>query len=159
MNTVNDAASLFDFEQDFAGALQCIPMCVRFKLDVCGVKLSLRQWNRFVHGDRERLIELPCERPDEIPAYRQCVTALIAAAGAGPVKELPVPENPDWNEIERVPEQLVAWSASKGTAPPTLAQWRALTPLKRFVLLKLSHPEHENRNFLPALREFGLLTT
>ena len=95
MNTVNDAASLFDFEQDFAGALQCIPMCVRFKLDVCGVKLSLRQWNRFVHGDRERLIELPCERPDEIPAYRQCVTELIAAAGAGPVKELPVPENPD----------------------------------------------------------------
>jgi len=36
------------------------------------------------------------------------------------------------------------------------AQWTALSPLQRFALCKLSRPGHENRNFLPALREFGL---
>lgn len=154
---MSDASALFDFEQDFAGSLQCIPMCVRFKLDVCGVKLTLKQWNRFAHDERDRLIRLPCESPDEVRAYRDSVIGLIVAADAGPVKELPVSTHPEWDWIEKVPEQLVAWSAGKGVAPPTLAQWQSLTPLKRFVLIKLSHPEHENRNFLPALREFGLL--
>src|SRR4051812_23894961 len=154
---MSDASSLFDFEQDFAGSLHCIPMCVRFKLDVCGVKLSLKQWNRFAHDARDRLIRLPCETPEETQAYRECVVALIIAADAGAVKELPVPSQPEWSRVERVPEQLVAWSSGQGVTPPTQSQWQALTPLKRFVLLKLSHPDHENRNFLPALREFGLL--
>jgi hypothetical protein len=39
----------------------------------------------------------------------------------------------------------------------TLKQWQNLTPLQRFALLKLSHSSHENKNFLPALREFKIL--
>ena len=35
-------------------------------------------------------------------------------------------------------------------------QWSALNPLQRFALIKLSRPSHENRNFLPALKEFNL---
>ena len=40
---------LFDFERDFAGSLRCIPMVARQKLDIVGIKLSLRQWSRFTH--------------------------------------------------------------------------------------------------------------
>jgi hypothetical protein len=154
---MNDAASLFEFELDFAGSLHCIPMCVRFKLDCCGIKLSLKQWNHFSLYDRERLIGLSSETDGEIVAYRMCVVKLIEADGINQLKELPLPLDPEWNRLDRLPSQLVAWSTGKGVSPPSLSQWQALTPLKRFVLLKLSHPEHENRNFLPALREFGLL--
>ncbi|MGB0562374.1 MAG: nitrate reductase associated protein, partial [Spirulinaceae cyanobacterium] len=38
----------------------------------------------------------------------------------------------------------------------SLTQWQALRPDQRFALIKLSRPGHENRNFLPAMQEFGL---
>ncbi len=40
----------------------------------------------------------------------------------------------------------------------TLAQWASLAPLQRFVLIKLSRPSHENRNFSIAFQEFHLLS-
>lgn len=43
---------LFDFERDFAGSLRCIPMIARQKLDIIGIKLSLRQWSRFTREER-----------------------------------------------------------------------------------------------------------
>jgi hypothetical protein len=36
-------------------------------------------------------------------------------------------------------------------------QWSQLTPLQRFALMKLSRKGHENKNFYPALQEFGLV--
>ncbi|NEQ62650.1 MAG: nitrate reductase associated protein, partial [Moorea sp. SIO4A1] len=32
-----------------------------------------------------------------------------------------------------------------------------LTPIQRFALIKLTRPSHENKNFLPALKEFQLV--
>ena len=46
---MNDT-QLFAFESDFVATLRCVPMAVRFKLDRCGIKLSLRQWSRFSRG-------------------------------------------------------------------------------------------------------------
>jgi hypothetical protein len=37
------------------------------------------------------------------------------------------------------------------------AQWQQLKPVRRFALIKLSRPGHENKNFKPALKEFGLV--
>ncbi len=34
--------------------------------------------------------------------------------------------------------------------------WRSLQDIQRFALLKLRRSHHENKNFLLALREFGL---
>ena len=39
----------------------------------------------------------------------------------------------------------------------TLDQWAALTPEQRFALIKLSRSDHENENFLPAIKEFHLV--
>ncbi len=55
-----DELQIFDFERDFAGSLRCIPMIVRFKLDFVVVTLSLRQWSRLGHRDRELLVGMPC---------------------------------------------------------------------------------------------------
>jgi len=35
-------------------------------------------------------------------------------------------------------------------------QWKNLNSLQRFALIKLTRGGHENENFIPALREFGL---
>ena len=66
---MNDA-QLFEFESDFVASLRCVPMAVRFKLDACGIKLTLRQWSRFTRGDRQDLLMAACEGPAEIEDYR-----------------------------------------------------------------------------------------
>jgi hypothetical protein len=38
----------------------------------------------------------------------------------------------------------------------SLLQWRELTNLQRFALIKLSRPGHESKNFIKALKEFGI---
>lgn len=52
---------------------------------------------------------------------------------------------------------VVDHARSLGVRPPNQAQWRALTRLQRFVLIKLTRDNHDNVNFLPAMVEFGLI--
>ena len=39
----------------------------------------------------------------------------------------------------------------------SIQQWKTLTHLQRFALLKLSRPGHESKNFPKAMKEFGLI--
>jgi hypothetical protein len=69
---------------------------------------------------------------------------------------IPVERDPAWAILDRTPDALCDYAASIGLKPLTTDQWRALTDLQRFALLKLSREGHDNVNFIPALREFGL---
>jgi hypothetical protein len=148
---------VFQFEQDFAGSLRCIPMAVRFKLDRCGIKLSLRQWSRFAAEERTRMLRLACERGEEIEAYRRELEELIQLRSTQPPEYLPIELQPAWTEITVVPEQVTRYAAEQQVAPPSSTQWAALSPLQRYALVKLSRAKHDNVNFVPAMREFGLL--
>ena len=59
----------FDFEAAFVNSLRCVPMIVRYKLDACGIKLSLRAWSQFSLSTRARLVNemdrLSCRKLDE----------------------------------------------------------------------------------------------
>ncbi|MEB3161356.1 MAG: nitrate reductase associated protein, partial [Synechocystis sp.] len=143
------------FEQDFVDSLRCIPMVVRFKLDTCGVKLKLNHWHQLSNGDRQTLVTLPCQSPAEIDAYRAHLQTLVTAMQGKPASELAIDPHPPWLENERIPAPVLEKAASLD-ATITQNQWQSLTPLQRFALIKLSRPGHENRNFLPALQEFGL---
>ena len=93
---MSETSTLFEFEKDFSASLRCIPMAVRFKLDHSGVKLSLRQWSRFQHQDREQLLNLPCETTEQVSRYRETLVALITSGAIGSVKEIDVPSSPPW---------------------------------------------------------------
>ncbi len=152
---MNDT-TLFAFEDDFVATLRCIPMAVRFKLDLCGVKLSLRQWSRLSAEDRRELLMTPCDRPAEAETYRRQLTHLIEEKTGGGVKPLPEGSTVPWDQPERTPEAVKVFAASIDVAPPADLAWSGLTPLQRFVLLKLSRDNHDNVNFLPAMAEFKL---
>jgi len=64
-----DRATIFDFERGFAGSLRCIPMVVRFELDHCGIKLTLRQWAKFTREERARLVDAPCDTTENVNTY------------------------------------------------------------------------------------------
>jgi uroporphyrin-III C-methyltransferase len=148
---------LFAFESDFVDSLRCIPMAVRFKLDASGVKLTLRQWSRFTREDRHALLLQPCDTPRERGAYRVALVELVALRSGESAKPLAEPPPSQWREASCTAPVVRAYALALNTRPPTDRQWAALTPLQRFVLVKLTRDSHDNINFIPAMMEFGLV--
>lgn len=147
---------LFHFESDFADTLRCIPMQVRFKLDTSGVKLKLPHWNQFTAEERRSVLEAPCTTETEIANYRSLLRALVHHHTGDFPSDLPVEDHPEWMNPAQIPDSVRA-QAETVQATITLDQWAALTPIQRFVLIKLSRSNHENKNFLPALKEFQIV--
>ena len=131
-------------------------MQVRYKLDTCGVKLKLPDWNCFSQAERQQLVELPCETETEVQIYREILHCLVAEHGGDRPADLPIDPTPEWYNVGAIPASVQAQS-SNFSISLTTEQWASLTPLQRFALIKLSRSNHENRNFSPALQEFGLV--
>lgn len=148
--------TLFQFEADFVESLRCIPMCVRYKLDTCGVKLKLDHWNHLNQEERQTLVDMPCESGNEAIAYRDFLQALVIEHTGHPAKTLAIENNPVWMNSSHVPQQVQEKASEFDDVTLSVEQWASLSPLKRFALIKLSRPSHENRNFLSALKEFDL---
>lgn len=146
----------FQFEADFVASLRCIPMQVRYKLDICGIKLKLQHWLSFSTGDRQKLIDLPCTTVEEIYNYRDSLRSQVYQHCQTYPHDLPIEVNPAWLETKAIPISVLhhAEELKVAIAP---SQWQNLTTLQRFALIKLSTSNHENNNFLPALEEFGLV--
>jgi hypothetical protein len=154
---MSEQIQIFAFEEDFSHSLRCIPMAIRFKLDQCGVKLSLRQWSQFLKEDRALLLKASCQTAPEIVAYTETLVHLIGARSDEPPRFMPPERGLEWAEIAVVPTAIHEQARTLGISPPSVDQWAGLTVLPRFVLLKLTRPGHDNENFVPAMIEFGLL--
>ena len=148
--------SFFQFEQDFIQSMRCIPMVVRYKLDSSGVKMKLEHWSSFDDSEKQQCVEMPCETTDEAQTYHETLQALIEAKTGAKAKVLEIPENPLWKQTE-IPAQVLE-KAEACNVEISIEQWQRLENLQRFALIKLSRPSHENRNFVPAMKEFGLIS-
>ncbi|MFY7899946.1 MAG: nitrate reductase associated protein [Chitinophagaceae bacterium] len=160
MNTTNNQQipiQYFKFEEDFIeDNIRCIPMIVRFKLDACGIKLKLKEWSKMNEEERISLAEKPCNSKTEIQAYKAYLMDVVVQRTSEQVTELAIDNEPVWMNTENIPdilkEKCAEWNYSI-----TINQWKQLSILERFVLLKLSRPSHENANFPKAMIEFGLV--
>jgi len=152
---MREESLIFGFELDFAGSLRCIPMVVRFKLDQCGVKLSLKQWSRFIKEERSQLVTRACDTPEDVLAYKNYLVELIETRARDAAVFLPVDTNPEWDDTHQVPSRVAAHAMDNALLPPRTERWAALSPLQRFALFKLTRPGHDNDNFVPAMQEFG----
>lgn len=149
------ASSCFGFEADFTADLRCIPMAVRRKLDLAGVKLKLQHWSELGEAERQELLAWGDEAA-AIEALHQHLLARTASLSAGQAKELPRPNGEPWQQADQLPDVLAASCAQLGLGVRA-GGWAELTELQRFALVKLSHPSHEHRNLPRALAEFGLV--
>ncbi|AOY84443.2 nitrate reductase associated protein [Moorena producens JHB] len=152
----NTMSNFFQFEADFVDSLRCIPMQVRMKLDTCGIKLKLSHWQQFNQQERQQLVEIPCTTTESIQKYGDYVQHLVINYTGKPASILPVDPQPPWMNSELIPS-TVAQKAMEFGVVVTPQQWAALIPIQRFALIKLTRPSHENKNFLPALKEFQLV--
>ncbi|MEB3243171.1 MAG: nitrate reductase associated protein [Cyanobacteriota bacterium] len=149
------ASRVFGFEADFAGDLRCLPMAVRRKLDLAGVKLKLAHWHGLAEHERRRLLSWP----DDALALRELHHWLLERSQSlpqGPAKPLTVAADAPWRQRDSLPEVVQASCRQLGLTPRAEG-WPGLDELQRFALVKLSHAGHEHRNLPKALEEFGLL--
>lgn len=145
----------FKFEQDFYDQLRCIPFSTRYKLDLAGVKLSLKSWNLFSEEERSKLCGMDAEGP-EAAHYRELLVSLLQKLGE-PAKFLEPAqleqEKAQWGNPNQVPTDVAAKISQLGlTIRPE--DWKKLDDLQRFVLFKLSQGKHDHVNLGPALKEF-----
>jgi hypothetical protein len=147
----------FKFEEDFVESdIRCIPMIARFKLDACGIKLKLQEWGRMNEEERIHVSTYPCNTEEEIRVYRQFLKAVILYRTGNMAQEIEIDSNPEWANTNKIPEMVKQKSTEIGFFME-LKQWQRLNALQRFVLVKLSRPGHENKNFPIAVHEFGLV--
>lgn len=147
------ADGLFQFERDFQTDLRCIPMVIRHRLDLCGIKMSLKEW---VKLGPELRAEILAHADDEPARFAELVDARIVERMGEPPARCPIDADPPWADVSRIPDEVTAKAAAEGVSL-TPQQWAGLGPLQRFALFKLARSSHKNENFVPACREFGVL--
>ncbi len=147
----------FAFEADFTADLRCIPMAVRRKLDLAGVKLKLSHWSELTAAERDALLQWPDDAV-AIDALRSHLLERTAQLSAGQAGSLPRPNDAPWQQSDHWPEALLQ-SCLQLQIRLREQGWSDLNELQRFALVKLSHPGHEHRNLPKALGELDLIAS
>jgi hypothetical protein len=145
---------IFAFEADFSGDLRCIPMAVRRKLDLAGVKLKLVHWNGLTAAERQLLLAWP-DGPAAVAELRLWLLARTAQQAAGVAGTLPIACQECWQQQQETPPSVSTACLDHGVLLSN-QDWAGLSELQRFALVKLSQAGHEHRNLPLALAEFGV---
>jgi len=143
----------YRFESEVYPALSRIPLHVRMKLDLTGIKLSLKNWLAFGLEERNVLCHLPVETDEERSVFSSYLNLLSRryfgedAALVSPVTE------PPWENLDYIPDSVQARGKETDKAV-TAEEWRQWNLGQRYALFKLSISKNEPEAFFAALQEF-----
>lgn len=142
----------FRFEQQFYPTLNRLPLHVRMKLDLTGIKLSLNEWLAFTVEERRVLCQLPVDETEEKQTFKDYLSFLCrrytgrdvaAAVGVTPCL---------WSNNNRIPDPVLQKSSAAGFSI-TLDEW-ARWPLQwRYALYKTAVSKSEPEQFMAVLAE------
>jgi hypothetical protein len=139
----------FSFE-DGAETLEFMPLSMRRKLDLAGVKINLAGWQALTLAERLALAHFPVESPEERDAFVEVLRGFCGRAG---VKVEPLPGGPldgsGWSG-QRVPD------AVRARRDIPLGRWSALTDEERYVLLRLAEKQRGAERFDAAVQSLRL---
>jgi hypothetical protein len=130
----------FRFEEDFIEQnVRCIPMIVRFKMDAVGIKLKLAEWSRFSVTERKELALRDCSTIKGLSDYKNYLWDLVLKYTGLEATSIAIDTHPAWANHYEIPGMLEERARECGIGI-SLLQWRELTNLQRFALIKLSRP-------------------
>lgn len=146
----------YDYEAEFYPSLTRLPLDVRRKLDVTGIKISLKDWLSISLEERRALCHLPCDNEEE----RQVFTAymdFLARRYLGKTSERIEPtDHLLWSELA-LPDAV----AQKSTAlrqPVTADEWRRWPSHDRYALYKSAVSKQQPEAFEQVLIQLRRLT-
>jgi len=157
ITTLQLNGSYFNFEAEFVeDNVRCIPMIARYKLDACGIKLTLKQWSKMLVEERNIVAATDCSTSEKLLNYKLQLIDIIKRRTNEVAKELVLDAVPEWMQLHKVPEAVTIQCNNIGITL-TVQKWQQLPTLQRFALVKLCNSSHEQKNLPHALKEFGLV--
>lgn len=145
---------LYPFESDETLSLAIIPLSVRYKLDVCEVKLHLQQWQKLPLADRQALVAAAFASQADIDACRQLLHVLIDRHCGEAATAHPLTGDEPWLDASRWPQVVVEQCEREALALPPLERWSMLDEARRHSLFVLGRSKHSQREFVAALGMF-----
>ena len=145
------ASHCFAFEHDFVGTWRCIPLCVRRKLDLIGLKLKLSHWLELSQAQRQQLVDWP-DQAEALQQLRDQLLEWTRPMADGEARPLPAAVAEPWQRSEPIPDE-VQRAAQQRRVALSAQQWAELGDLERFALCKLARPGHDHHNLGAAFAE------
>ena len=94
-----DGIEYFQFEEEFMeNNMRCIPMIIRFKMDMAGIKLKLSEWKKFSSEERIELALMNCGFNEESKQYAGYLAGLIKKHTGRNPTNMEVNKTPAWKE-------------------------------------------------------------
>ncbi|HEY7560090.1 MAG TPA: nitrate reductase associated protein [Candidatus Binatia bacterium] len=142
----------FQHEADFYPELTRVPLHVRMRLDLTGIKLSLNQWLAFALEERRIICHLPVESEAELEAFVAYVNFLCRRYNGSTAQMLPPVNSALWNSLGQIPEAVLQNSRDCGL-PVTLEEWTRWQFHERYALYKTAVSKSEPEKFFAVLTE------
>jgi len=145
----------YDYEAEFYPALSRLPLDLRRKLDVTGIKISLKDWLTFSKAERAVLCHLPCDSADEKQVFVLYLNFLSAKYLGKPTEKTAAMSEALWSD-SALPNAVVERSQSLREAV-TLDEWRRWQSHHRYGLYKTAVSKNQPDAFEQVLRQLRKL--
>ena len=140
-------------ESDIYPSFSRIPLHLRMKLDVTGIKISLKDWLAFSIEERAVLCHLPVETEEEKQAFSCYLDFLSRRYRGAPVATTAAMSSSVWESAHQVPVPVAGKSAPH-VPPVTIEEWRHWQSHQRYALYKTALSQSEPEQFFALLKEF-----
>ena len=142
----------FLYEAAFYPNLDRLPLHVRMKLDLTGIKLSLKDWLAFHIEERTAICHLPVDHEDEKQAFRDYLNFLSHQYCGAPAPMIPPVDPLLWEMSNRVPGPVLERSGDNGKAV-AIEEWTGWASHQRYALYKTAISRSEPEKFFAVLDE------
>jgi hypothetical protein len=141
----------FRYEAEFYPSLSRLPLYVRMKLDLAGIRLSLKDWLAFSIAERQAVCHLPVESQEERETFTVYLDFLCHKYRGDPVEMLPPMSGSLW-DASRIPTAVIERSATSDPSV-TLLEWSHWKFHERYALYKTAISKSEPEKFHAVLAE------
>jgi hypothetical protein len=141
----------FAYEAEFYPTLSRLPLHVRMKLDLTGVKISLKDWLAFSFEERTVLCHLPIDTVEERIVFSSYLDFLSRNHRGEPVTRTEPMDSSRWEQSE-VPAPVAQKSAAD-SRDVALSEWRRWQSHQRYALYKTAISKNQPGAFEQILDE------
>ncbi|HYA28731.1 MAG TPA: nitrate reductase associated protein [Acidobacteriota bacterium] len=141
----------YRYEAEFYPALSRLPLDVRRKLDIAGIKLALKDWLAFSFEERMVLCHLPCDGDEESQVFINYLDFLSRKYRGAPIESIERLDAARWSPAA-LPQAVGERSAALNL-PVALEQWRCWESHERYALYKTAVSKNQPEAFEQVLAQ------
>lgn len=142
----------FTYESEFYPTLSRVPMSVRMKMDLTGVKISLDVWLAFSIEERTVLCHFPVDTGEEKQVFIAYLDFLSRKYCGAPLDLTQALDSSLWDNLDNVPPAVIDKSTPQGRAV-TREEWTRWKSHERYALYKTAIAKRDTEAFFALLDE------